>query len=787
MKASVQGGQAILFACAFSATTVVRADHFFSRISGQADSGTAAATYADIVPSFNIVNVKVLCKDKDGAYSATRFQPLISDEAGVEAQIANIQMSPSNIQMYVTYYVGTNVWGADNWPFGQTVTKPMVPVPGNPLVYRTAPANDIPIQQKDQVVQYLVWASYLGGSPLFKRQETFDNPAWYFPVDLNQTFAAQGWSPYYIVYDLPLGAVWINEINAIDYVSSNGVQQVGIWDNSYIEIAVPAGVDLAGWKVDLVQPDHSTRTIEIPSGLPEQIAVTNGYAFFVIGDTYQRAGVPALPKMDYGYPGLKEAYYLPIVTPGGLRLRRPLGMYEQAIAYDWDPDFGDMFSGLFWASNDPEKRFVYVGCENSGGSLGVKGITTTNWFFPQTWTPGWQNSGQTVPSAAVTLQGVAPVAAPVFAPPSGTAASNLLAVTVTSETAGAAIRYTLDGSEPSATSAICSNAITLTQSTTIKAKAYKAGMLDSATVNAAYTLTVAGFDIVSVRVLCKDSDGTYSATRLQPLVAEEVGVEAKIANLRLTPSNIQMYVSYYVGTNVWGVDNWPSNQIVTKPMYPTVDNPLVYRTSPTNDLPAQWNDQVVQYRVWANYWGGVTRQVAQKTFENSAWFYQVDLNEVFAPQGWSPFYIVCGPSGNAAWPLDIVSIRSDQANATCTAPGTGIDVKFTLAGKFQLISASGGTFALLPEIRLIVNGGDVAYASLYSLSQYKVANGTEDRTDVIFRYTVQPGDMAQPLAIYGPPSVPYQFYWNGWEVRNVTTDVAAVWKFNIGLSLPSEG
>ena len=788
MKVSVQGRHAILFACVFSATIVARADNFFSRMSGQDDSGAAAATYADIVPSFDIVNVKVLCKDKDGTYSATRFQPLISDESGVEAQIANIQMSPSNIQMYVTYYVGTNVWGADNWPFGQTVTKPMVPVPGNPLVYRTSPANDIPIQQKDQVVQYLVWASYLGGSPLFKRQETFDNPAWYFPVDLNQTFAAKGWSPYYIVYDVPLGAVWINEINATDYVISNGVQQVGIWDNQYIEIAVPAWLDLEGWSVDLVTL-AGTRTITIPSGLPEQMAVTNGYAFFVIGDAAPSSipGTPALPKMDYGYPGLTDSYYMPRMLPGGLRLRRPLGMYEQAIAYDWHPDYGEIFDGLLWASNDPEMRFVYVGNEKEGGSLGVKGITTTNWFFPQTWTPGWPNNGQTVPSAEVTMQGVESVASPVFAPGAGTTASNSLAVTITCATAGATIRYTLDGSAPTSESAVYTDAITLIQSATIKAKAFKTGLLSRATVMAPYTIITPKFDLVDVKVLCKDIGGTYSTTRVQPLASEEVGVEAKISNVQLTPSNIQMYVSYYIGTNVWGVDNWPSNQIITKPMYPTVDNPLVYRTSPTNDISAQWTDQVVQYRVWANYWGVVPLQTVQETFENPAWFYQVDLNQVFATQGWSPFYIVYGQSGNAAWPLDIVSIRSDQANATCTAPGTGIDVKFTLAGKFQLISASGGTFALLPEIRLIVNGGEVAYASLYSLSQYKVANGTEDRTDVIFRYTVQPGDMAQPLAIYGPPSVPYQFYWNGWEVRNVTTDAAAVWKFNIGLSLPSEG
>jgi len=249
----------------------VRAEDRFRLKSDQADNATTGNTYTDSAPGFDIVNVKVLCKDEDGAYSATGFQPLIADEVGVEAQIANIQM-------YVTYYVGTNVWGADNWPAGQTVTKPMVPVAENPLVYRTSPSNDIPVQRQDQVVQYRVWASYLGGDTFFKQQETFDNPSWYFPVDLNQTFAAQGWSPYYIVYGVPWGAVWINEINAVD--QSEDSYGLYTWNNQYIEIAVPAGVELEGWMIDLVTgPHYQSNTIKIPAGLPSQEPMTNGYVF----------------------------------------------------------------------------------------------------------------------------------------------------------------------------------------------------------------------------------------------------------------------------------------------------------------------------------------------------------------------------------------------------------------------------------------------------------------------------------------------------------------------------
>jgi len=94
---------------------------------------------------------------------------------------------------------------------------------------------------------------------------------------------------------------------------------------------------------------------------------------------------------------------LPSVLPGGLRLTRPLGMYEQTIAYDWQPTFGASFSGTNWAAKDPQKRFVYVGNEYNGGSLGRTGSNTLNtvdstntWVFPQTWTPGSPNVGQLI-------------------------------------------------------------------------------------------------------------------------------------------------------------------------------------------------------------------------------------------------------------------------------------------------------------------------------------------------------------------------------------------------------
>jgi len=379
-----------------------------------------------VFPGFDLVRVKALCRENgDDDYQQGRFQPMESDYIGVEAQISNIRLasSISDIHMYVTYYIGTNVWGVDNWPTEQTLTVPMYPTNTGSLVYRTLPSADIPPQERDQVVQYRVWADYNGGIPLRAEQRTFESPDWYFPVDLNQQYASQGWSPYAIVYGVWQGSVWINEVNSYEYVVSNGVKQSGFWDNRYIEIAVPAGVDLGGWIIDIVYDvPYKTVSFAIPAGKVKETAVVNGYAFFVIGSYPADNAAYPLPVLDYAYNGLSSV--LPSFSPGGIRLRRPFGMYEHVIAYDWNPEWGDdyYYSGIRWAEQDPEGRFKYMGQEYKMGSLSVTngtgktaadwaftGTLTNGWSFPQYWTPGAPNIGQVVPQAEELLPGVSNV------------------------------------------------------------------------------------------------------------------------------------------------------------------------------------------------------------------------------------------------------------------------------------------------------------------------------------------------------------------------------------------
>ena len=93
---------------------------------------------------------------------------------------------------------------------------------------------------------------------------------------------------------------------------------------------------------------------------------------------------------------------MPSILPGGIRLRRPLGLYEHSVAYDWDPTIPG-FSGADWAAEDPEGKLVYVGMESQGGSLSVTNTpddslpTAIDWVFPLDFTPGQPNGNQHLP------------------------------------------------------------------------------------------------------------------------------------------------------------------------------------------------------------------------------------------------------------------------------------------------------------------------------------------------------------------------------------------------------
>lgn len=97
-------------------------------------------------------------------------------------------------------------------------------------------------------------------------------------------------------------------------------------------------------------------------------------------------------------------------------------------------------------------------------------------------------------SIVITYSGgatVETVATPTFSPAGGTY-TGAQSVTINCATAGATIRYTTDGSNPTTSSSVYSGAINVTSSCTIKAIAVKNGMNNSEMASATYTIEQSG-------------------------------------------------------------------------------------------------------------------------------------------------------------------------------------------------------------------------------------------------------------------------------------------------------
>lgn len=88
-----------------------------------------------------------------------------------------------------------------------------------------------------------------------------------------------------------------------------------------------------------------------------------------------------------------------------------------------------------------------------------------------------------------TEPGLGTVATPVFDPPGG-AYTSFQTVSISCATLGVTILYTTDGTEPHSGSSVYQNPLSITNDTTIKAKAFRDGWKDSNTATANYTLNL---------------------------------------------------------------------------------------------------------------------------------------------------------------------------------------------------------------------------------------------------------------------------------------------------------
>ena len=155
-----------------------------------------------------------------------------------------------------------------------------------------------------------------------------------------------------------------------------------------------------------------------------------------------------------------------------------------------------------------------------------RGVSTTSGFFANDYV---QHSNVTCGPASSTPQ----TADPIFSPAAGTytSAQN---VTITSDTSGASIRYTTDGSTPSETAGtIYSGPVRISSTTTLNAIAYASGFIDSNVASGAYTINPPPQAAAPV---FSPAAGTYPAAQNITITSSTAGASIRYTTDGSTPS-----------------------------------------------------------------------------------------------------------------------------------------------------------------------------------------------------------------------------------------------------------
>ena len=140
-------------------------------------------------------------------------------------------------------------------------------------------------------------------------------------------------------------------------------------------------------------------------------------------------------------------------------------------------------------------------------------------------------------NATYTINLPSKVATPTFNPSGGTY-SSAQNIEVSCSTSGATIRYTIDSSEPSSSSAVYSSPISIESTTTVKAKAFKSEMTESDTAEEEYTIAAEPQPNKVSTPTFSPEEGTYSSTQNIMLTCATPG-----ATIRYTIDGSEPYSS----------------------------------------------------------------------------------------------------------------------------------------------------------------------------------------------------------------------------------------------------
>lgn len=158
-----------------------------------------------------------------------------------------------------------------------------------------------------------------------------------------------------------------------------------------------------------------------------------------------------------------------------------------------------------------------------------------------------------------------------------------------------------------------------------------------------------------------------------PLYTDKIGIDVRLANYQMNPTDIRVKVSYVASSNNWGVANWNNGStpnVMSAWLVQDSEDPTLYHMPEAYYVPKQDIDTVVQYDICIYYNGIFASPIYYHTsFENPKWYYPVDLNKQYAnPEditSSSPYFFVLSCTTNAVrfnefYPIDDTDLKPNQ-------------------------------------------------------------------------------------------------------------------------------
>ena len=386
-------------------------------------------------------------------------QPIVGESWGVQTKVLLRQLADDidtdrGFTVSLSYYTGDK-WGYPQWRNDPEAVSGIELIPvGDPtnLVFRSVGTSEetlVPPAQEGGVVQYQLTINYYdrGGRAYHQTLEAYsdwEQPTWYYPIDKNVDAGGNRdpkfFSPYTILDTVSPGRAWINEFNFNDgtAAANGGVKPV---DNQFIELCIPSGIDMSGWKLRLTDFNYSQWVMAKLgfNGLPASKlspTSTNNFEFYLLESpaTDLAGGInrrtPGAPVADGTWNNdgrTANAKDGTVVNeyPYQLELIRPNGIIEHQIVFEGTNtvahrSYGYLYSATNLAyqleqdENPLSPKRMVVGSDldrattnpTAYGSSGVVGGDASGEPAPgdaETWvsglqfTPGWLNEGQIIP------------------------------------------------------------------------------------------------------------------------------------------------------------------------------------------------------------------------------------------------------------------------------------------------------------------------------------------------------------------------------------------------------